>query len=934
MTGYGSRIRTLFDEIDNTPWGPQEQALVAEAVGLAQESGDERLEYEARLRQTSSANMSGDTDLMLTSFAWCLARHDADPERFPAVLEPAGDLLWQYKWMAGALSGSPEFAAEQIAAVLDDMEAHYRRAGVGESGVLMARFEDAWSAGRIEEAAALQQRLEATPRDDYSHCDACVRSQFAGFFAEIDREQDAIRLVQEMIEGGFSCGEEPEHALGRALLPYLRAGMLDEARTAHLRSYRLAKDNAANLAIVADNVVFCAVTGNEARALALVEKHLAWLVHDGLDAASHETALASFAVGLDAIAAAGHPGTLVRGSDAAELAAVFGAPDAPDGPWTVGELAERAWAAAERIAAAFDTRNGTDAHAQSVARLRATSTERYDVPIHSHEFSPAATATAPQTPEERVERAFALSSAGSSAAIDAIRDALPIAGGGDRVALTSHLLSALVSYDRIDEAAAALPERLAVLRVQGHDAQADLEDRLGLVMFGADLVEALPLVRVELDGVQEGQDAVRADLLATLAIGQLWSGAHTVAAETARTSAELFTGVGETRRAHGMRLLQSDALAAADDVAGATAAIDALLSDPAIDEGRSLRALLTRARLLGAAEEYARGAADADEATRLALSIGIDDAMTTDAFLLAAMLHEDAGAPAAAVSRYRVAAERRESGGRPSVDVRFRLGRAMLAAGYAAEAVDTLNDVLREESENGEEPASRAITSGLLAQALQAADEHGNAVGAWGYTADLREEAEDVPGRAYALVQQGRLLGRLGATDEAVEALTEAVGLVRGNDDEVGVLADGLHTLAQAHLQRGDDEALALVDEALELGRRHDAAWFVADVLDTRARVLVRRGDTDAAVATALQAADAFAAADDAGSAGGSELLAARMLRQAERPAESVALYRAAFEHAADLEPLRQTIALELGDVLEGLGRHAEAAEARSVLIA
>ncbi len=127
MTSFASRVRTLFDEIDRTPWGPAERALVADAVSLARESGDERLEYEARLRQTSSANMAGDTDLMLTSFAWCLAHHDADPELFPAVLEPAGDLLWHYKWMAGALSNSPEFAPAQIAAVLDGMagvEAH------------------------------------------------------------------------------------------------------------------------------------------------------------------------------------------------------------------------------------------------------------------------------------------------------------------------------------------------------------------------------------------------------------------------------------------------------------------------------------------------------------------------------------------------------------------------------------------------------------------------------------------------------------------------------------------------------------------------------------------------------------------------------------------------------------------------------------------
>lgn len=929
MTSYATRVRTLFDEIDRTPWGPEERALVAEAVSLAQESGDERLEYEARLRQTSSANMVGDTDLMLTSFAWCLARHDADPERFPAVVEPAGDLLWQYKWMAGALSNSPEFAPAQIAAVLDDMDDHYRRAGVGESGVLMARFEDAWSAGRVEEASTLQQKLEATPRDDYSHCDACVRSQFAGFFAETGREQDAIRLVQEMIDGGFSCGEEPEHALARILLPYLRAGMRDEARAAHLRSYRLAKDNAANLAIIADNVVFCAVTGNEARALALVEKHLPWLVHDGLDAAAHETALASFAVGLDAVAAAGHPDTPVRGSDAAELVPVFGA---HDGTWTASELAARAGAEADAIARAFDERNGTDAHRRALARLREAATERYDVPIRSHEFSTLAAPAAPQTPEDRVRHALVLATTGSSAAIEAIRAALPDAVGADRVTLSSHLISALCSYGRTDEAAAAFPGRLAVLREEGHDVQADLEERLGLALFGVDLIESLPRVQEELDALSPDRPAERADLLSTLAIGRMWSGAHADAVEPAREASALFARVGDPRRAHGMRLLEADARAATGDGDSAAGLLDALLADETLDDGRRVRVLVTRARLHGAADEFAAGAAAADEATRIAVPIGVDDAMVSEMFLLAAMLHEDDGEPSAAVSRYRVAAERRDAVDLPSVDVRFRQGRAMLTAGAAAEAVDVLNDVLREESENGVDPASRAVTAVVLAQALQASEEYGNAVGAWAYAADLREEAEDAVGRAYALVQQGRLLGRFGAADDAVEVLTEAVDLVRGNDDEVGLLADGLHTLAQAHQQRGDDEAATLLDEALELGRRHGAVWFVADVLDTRARLLAGRGEVDAAVATALQAADTFADAGDPASAGGSELLAARVLREADRAVDAVALYRAAFEHANEAEPLHQAVALELGDVLEALGRHAEAAEVRAVL--
>ncbi len=82
------RFQQLIEEIDRTPWGPAEQALVAEAVALAVEIGDERLEYEARMRQTASANMNGATDVMLNSFAWCLAHHDARPAALPRRPRP------------------------------------------------------------------------------------------------------------------------------------------------------------------------------------------------------------------------------------------------------------------------------------------------------------------------------------------------------------------------------------------------------------------------------------------------------------------------------------------------------------------------------------------------------------------------------------------------------------------------------------------------------------------------------------------------------------------------------------------------------------------------------------------------------------------------------------------------------------------------------
>uniref|UniRef100_UPI0024AD90FC hypothetical protein n=1 Tax=Microbacterium oxydans TaxID=82380 RepID=UPI0024AD90FC len=93
-----------------------------------------------------------------------------------------------------------------------------------------------------------------------------------------------------------------------------------------------------------------------------------------------------------------------------------------------------------------------------------------------------------------------------------------------------------------------------------------------------------------------------------------------------------------------------------------------------------------------------------------------------------------------------------------------------------------------------------------------------------------------------------------------------------------------------------------------------------------------RRAPRAAAGAAAPPAPDGFAALGDLGAAGGSELFAARVLAGNDRSADAVPVYRSAIDHAAGHPPLLQVAALELGNVLEALGRHGEAAEIRAHL--
>ncbi len=924
-----SEIEHLLDTADHLPWGPEERELVARAVELARASGDETLEYRARMRQTASANMGGDTELTLASFAWCLAHHDADPARFPAEID-GNDLMWHFKWMAGNLRCSPAFDESQIDAVLDDMEEHYRRAGLGMSGVHMARFESAWSRGRLADAERERELLEATPRDSHSHCDACVRSQLAGFFLETGREDDAIRLVDEMVANDYACAEEPEHALARVMLPLARAGREDDARAAHLRSYRLARSEPDHLSIIALHLEFLAVTGNEARALALVERHIGWLAHDGLNDDAHCAALAAIAVALDAVTDAGHGDAIVRGADDAPLERFLGS---HDGVWRARELADAARRSAQDIAARFDVRNGNHAHSERVAAVLALRDQLIDLSVSGEQFVPETEAAPTTTAEERWRRALDLADWGDArGALVAARAALADADTDAARAARLHgmIVGAHAAIEDWDAAATALPARIAALRAEGQPVLADLEERLGLALYGRTApgdVEGLvaALDRTDIPAIG------RADLELALASARVDGGDLPAAIEHAESALAAFGDAGLLDRAVATRTVIASLRAATGDP-GALDDVELALNDDEATSGSRARLLDLRARLSGARDDYDSAAEDADEACRLVATIGVTHDLT-GVHSLAAMLHHDAGDVVEAVLRYRVAvaiAEREQS---PQLlTLRYQLGISLLASGQAAESCDILTDVLVGEQEADVPADSRAQTAGALAQAFEAADRPGEAVQAWSLTAELFSFAGDDIMQAHAHLHAGRILGRFGEHDDALEELEHAVRIARTHPSERELLARALHLLGQAAGNAMREEASAHLDEAAAIAAGEDLPWLVADITDSRGRVMCQRGDIDAGVALLLQAADLFVAAGDADAAASAELFASRVLMSEGRGADSVPLFRAAIEHTTDSAGLRSVAAIELGDVLDSLGRHLEATEIRRLI--
>ncbi|GAA5068059.1 BTAD domain-containing putative transcriptional regulator [Streptomyces similanensis] len=167
---------------------------------------------------------------------------------------------------------------------------------------------------------------------------------------------------------------------------------------------------------------------------------------------------------------------------------------------------------------------------------------------------------------------------------------------------------------------------------------------------------------------------------------------------------------------------------------------------------------------------------------------------------------------------------------------------------------------------------------------------------------------------------QARFAGRPG---QAEEALTRALAGFRATGDRWG-MANCLEPLAMyAHARGDDDGALALLAEGLVHVRELDAPEETADLLRSRAVVLLRRGGTAAAEADFEQAA---ALARRAG-AGDKAAGARRGLGDAARLAGETARARALYEEALRMCAANWFSVGEVVRVLIGLGRAAAAEE-------
>ncbi|GAA4618744.1 hypothetical protein GCM10023195_84460 [Actinoallomurus liliacearum] len=344
----------LLSRAGELPYGQARTIMVEEALRLAEAAADERVAYRIRTYLRTEYTQSGERAKAFAVFVRCLSDYDRNPD-----LGEEHQLFWGFKGTVTGLTRFPEIPLDRTLAVLDDMERRYRLAGEGLQPVYMCRSVVTQHVHGPEAAEEWYTRWHAAPRTRLSDCEGCDPSTKVAYLAARGRDEDAIALAEPLLRGELGCDEQPHTILTELLFSYLRTGRLEAAADAHRRGYRAQRDRLAELWGIAVHLEFCARSGNEARGLELLERHLGWLDRAPTPYDRMRFAAAG-ALLLRRLAEIGHGDVTVRRP-------AHG--DRPAAEVPAADLRAELTREALDLAARFDARNGTPEQGRLVREL-------------------------------------------------------------------------------------------------------------------------------------------------------------------------------------------------------------------------------------------------------------------------------------------------------------------------------------------------------------------------------------------------------------------------------------------------------------------------------------------------------------------------------------------------------------------------------------
>lgn len=327
-------------ENNGRPYGLQRTVTAEELVEAAEALEKTDVLATALLELMSAYEFTGEHRKAPVVFARLLKLWDTEPGAFSEW--EAHQVFWRFKWVTTSLLQVPEVPLATVEGWIDRMRGRYTDAGHDMQPVAAMRYHVASHTGTG--MADAYDLWVTRPRCELSDCEACEVRQFAWHAVRAGDDATALERWRPVLSGDKGCSDEPQLSQARALLPLLRTGRTDEARSHHLTGYRRVRGNTGMQDEIGMHLEFCALSRNEGRGLEVLAENRPLFEATGAPL-SRLGFLTGVEVLLARIVGDGHEDTAVAGP--------------PGRVWTAGALLAHVRAEGDRLGAAFDARNGT-----------------------------------------------------------------------------------------------------------------------------------------------------------------------------------------------------------------------------------------------------------------------------------------------------------------------------------------------------------------------------------------------------------------------------------------------------------------------------------------------------------------------------------------------------------------------------------------------
>ena len=253
VTVSAEEIRAEAEAARALPEGHAKAQRFEALASRAKEADDRRLETWVLLALSDAYSRAAEQHKQPTVFGRLLSLLDNFPDEVGSL---SHNIHWQLKWMTLALLLNPDVPLTVTYRWFDELERRYRQRGYSLRPVHALRSTLALNIGDTTAASAYMEASIAAPRDEMSDCQACEHSDLGILRANLGDDDGALEQWAPVLDGTLKCREEPHSVLGKAALPLLRTGRVDEARGAFLAGYSLARQKVSLFQAVGQHIEF------------------------------------------------------------------------------------------------------------------------------------------------------------------------------------------------------------------------------------------------------------------------------------------------------------------------------------------------------------------------------------------------------------------------------------------------------------------------------------------------------------------------------------------------------------------------------------------------------------------------------------------------------------------------------------------------------